>query len=299
MVLFVFFDFSQSSDESTCCDDDFTWVRNTKENNQDKSSNIQSSYTSLPQTVLTEPSPMIPSQCGKSNRPYSLDRRRSHMRNRQERDSKSRSAHSLQESSASNEINEESRNVCQKNVNNGNKRNGKERHHKHQHVGGNGNVASQHHRSNQPQVFWERPFFPHWEPIPSHCKNYHSISNRDIVSAPDDRIRREDARMRRDFTRMHHDYYRYDSDSVTNLNRQNSNSCSNPSLRGDYIPRPPSHAYNDDVCCTRYYKKPKPVKNYCPCGCKAPPTLPTPAWTPNCTQVRFVLDYIFYISFRL
>lgn len=233
---------------------------------------------------------MMPIKCGKTNRPYSLDRRRSHMRNRQERDSKSRSAHSLQDSSASNDIIDDTRIVCQKNLNNGNNnRNNKDRHHKHQHNHGGGSVST-HHRVQSPQVFWERPHFPHWEPIPNHCKNYHSSSNRDIVSAPDDRGRRDNGRMRYDYNQMHHDYYRYDSDDVTNLNRKSGNSCSNPSIRADYIPRP-NHLYNEDVCCTRYYKKPKPIKNCCPCGCKAlpPPSLVTSSpWTPKCTQVRIL-----------
>ncbi|XP_055691910.1 liprin-beta-2 isoform X2 [Lutzomyia longipalpis] len=74
-----------SCDDSTCCDEDFTWVR---------SENISEEPQSLPVTSTTIPPSNVPS--GKPPRPAgSLDRRRQLTTNRQERDSKSRSAHSL------------------------------------------------------------------------------------------------------------------------------------------------------------------------------------------------------------
>ncbi|XP_055691912.1 liprin-beta-1 isoform X4 [Lutzomyia longipalpis] len=78
-------DEENGGDDSTCCDEDFTWVR---------SENISEEPQSLPVTSTTIPPSNVPS--GKPPRPAgSLDRRRQLTTNRQERDSKSRSAHSL------------------------------------------------------------------------------------------------------------------------------------------------------------------------------------------------------------
>lgn len=104
-------------DESTCCDDDFTWVCNAKGKLTD-AEHIQNSFTSLPSqsgslevstkqgdinnckndTVKYEDEPKYLNRSVKPT--TSLDRRRTLTKNRQERDSKSRSAHSLQDSSA-------------------------------------------------------------------------------------------------------------------------------------------------------------------------------------------------------
>ncbi len=80
-------------DESTCCDEDFTWVRTEPP--------IES--RSLPtDQVANSPST---NNSAKPPRPAgSLDRRRISHTNRQERDSKSRSAHSLKERSVSSEF---------------------------------------------------------------------------------------------------------------------------------------------------------------------------------------------------
>lgn len=81
-------------DDSTCCDEDFTWVRSEHD-------------------VKLPPAPKLPSHAPQNNgaiaakppRPSgSLDRRRNLHTTRQERDSKSRSAHSLKERSISNEL---------------------------------------------------------------------------------------------------------------------------------------------------------------------------------------------------
>lgn len=80
-------------DESTCCDEDFTWVRTDPP--------IES--RSLPtDQVINSP---ITNNSAKPPRPAgSLDRRRQSHTNRQERDNKSRSAHSLKERSVSSEF---------------------------------------------------------------------------------------------------------------------------------------------------------------------------------------------------
>lgn len=90
-------------DNSTCCDEDFTWVCNQKEKL------VEPSATSKPTMKHSQgngddvdmKNGNVVTKRGRILRPSgSLDRRRVHSRSRQERDSKSRSAHSLQESSA-------------------------------------------------------------------------------------------------------------------------------------------------------------------------------------------------------
>lgn len=77
-------------DDSTCCDEDFTWVRSDKETKQSNPA-----VTVTKEQNQSQP----PNNSGKPPRPAgSLDRRRTNAHhNRQERDSKSRSAHSLKE----------------------------------------------------------------------------------------------------------------------------------------------------------------------------------------------------------
>lgn len=99
-------------DESTCCDDDFTWVcSNPKETSVDSDRPI-SKYAPLKSSsnddACNKPigngqsieAPPKPANKTSSKTSASLDRRRVHSRNRHERDTKSRSAHSLQDSSA-------------------------------------------------------------------------------------------------------------------------------------------------------------------------------------------------------
>lgn len=96
-----------SADNSTCCDEDFTWVCKDKTDEMNVAPNAYSASN-----AAAKHSPGMAMDADKNGnvtnskrtrqlRPSSsLDRRRIHSRNRQERDSKSRSAHSLQESSA-------------------------------------------------------------------------------------------------------------------------------------------------------------------------------------------------------
>lgn len=98
-----------STDNLTSCDEDFTWVCSSKE---------KSSEPNVPSIAYTTKAAAIRHSHGKSDdvdiknsnigqkrgrqlKPSSsLDRRRIQSRNRQERDTKSRSVHSLHESSA-------------------------------------------------------------------------------------------------------------------------------------------------------------------------------------------------------
>lgn len=94
-----------TTDDSTCCDEDFTWVRSDKETKQ---KNPSVTITQTEQiTPQSQPSSNNSHNNNNSNnnnngkppRPSgSLDRRRTNVHhNRQERDSKSRSAHSLKD----------------------------------------------------------------------------------------------------------------------------------------------------------------------------------------------------------
>lgn len=84
-------------DESTCCDEDFTWVRSEPP--------VESRSLPNEQVINTPPA----NNSAKPPRPAgSLDRRRISHTNRQERDSKSRSAHSLKERSVSGEFKDSS-----------------------------------------------------------------------------------------------------------------------------------------------------------------------------------------------
>lgn len=91
------------ADESTCCDEDFQWVGNknevdvkylpTKPNDAPMPQDVAGSSSSGPRNMIVNHK-----TSQKPPRPASLDRRRLvHHHTRYERDSKSRSAHSLQE----------------------------------------------------------------------------------------------------------------------------------------------------------------------------------------------------------
>lgn len=97
-------------DNSTCCDEDFTWVGNQKENAVEVNSTpnaypskaaIRHSRGNAAVVCVDNKNGNVDQKRGRQLRPSgSLDRRRIQSRSRQERDSKSCSAHSLQESSA-------------------------------------------------------------------------------------------------------------------------------------------------------------------------------------------------------
>lgn len=104
-----------NTDNSTCCDEDFTWVCNDENNATSNAYHKSNMPTSSNKNTSSSPHGIgsdaavdtkrnngnVNSKRSRQLRPSSsLDRRRLHSRNRQERDSKSRSAHSLHESSA-------------------------------------------------------------------------------------------------------------------------------------------------------------------------------------------------------
>lgn len=98
-----------STDNLTSCDEDFTWVCSSKEKSSEP--NVPSiAYTTKAATIrhshgksddVDIKNSNIGQKRGRQLKPSSsLDRRRIQSRNRQERDTKSRSVHSLHESSA-------------------------------------------------------------------------------------------------------------------------------------------------------------------------------------------------------
>lgn len=247
---------------------------------------LQYSFTSLPNAVASSgrhtnaPSETNSLKSSKLvTRQGSLDRRRVLTRNRQERDSKSRSAHSLQESSPSTDFAEPS---------------SKPHHVHHKSNSGSGSGANkyphhahQHHRSKVPQIFWERPYFPHWDPNLSHCANHHAGS-------------REDVRMLEysggNHHRRHHDYYRCDSDGMLNMVVKKQRSPvinvngSGTSGTGIGGPRNGHMPGEDSNCCNRYYSKPMPYKSCCPCEYMN--ASPPPQWNKR-SQVRNAFSHPF------
>lgn len=105
--------------ESTCCDEDFQWVDQKNQSSKhfspmkSKKAQSQLSEAAIDSNMCLSPSnqtPLMPQMSqGHSNQrnlqwqppPASLDRRQFHRHSRHERNSKSRSVHSLQESSQS------------------------------------------------------------------------------------------------------------------------------------------------------------------------------------------------------
>ncbi|XP_037051870.1 liprin-beta-1 isoform X4 [Bradysia coprophila] len=186
---------SEDDDESTCCDEDFTWVR----------SDPPIESRSLPTDhVINSP---ITNNSAKPPRPAgSLDRRRTSHTNRQERDNKSRSAHSLKERSVSSEFKDAS--------------NEKGHHHDSNH----------HHHSRASPGFWEPPPPPqipysHYD-APHYYNNYHGAS-------------REELRMIEYHRRQQHDMYRYGSNLTLSASQEiyNTGGCCN--ARYHALPPPP------------------------------------------------------------
>lgn len=113
LLYYLRFNFPRNlrSDESTCCDDDFTWVGHknevpkgapaTKPINSSMSLEPSGPIAGTPSVAMAaHHNHFIHKNGHKPPRPASLDRRRLiHHHSRHERDSKSRSAHSLQEPS--------------------------------------------------------------------------------------------------------------------------------------------------------------------------------------------------------
>ncbi|XP_049540575.1 uncharacterized protein LOC125954386 isoform X3 [Anopheles darlingi] len=260
-------------DDSTCCDDDFTWVRTQGRGEAPKASvesdrRSSSRATTVARSVardqhqrggsvaLTQPSQPLqrhsstetpgPSRgstgsgpSGKPPRPLretggSLDRRRHLGSNRHERDSKSRSTHSLKEKSSSSEFPKHesmSSNVSL---------NSKEHHHdsgSYNHYNSSGS-GSQHHHPHRPQPqhsqrqspsIWEPPPPPplsHWDP---HYywgyQQHHQHQSR------------EELRLIDHYHRRQQELYRYGSSSA--LGSSQDLSCAGGCCNRNYYPPPP------------------------------------------------------------
>ncbi|XP_055306993.1 uncharacterized protein LOC129571249 isoform X2 [Sitodiplosis mosellana] len=224
---------SSNEDNSTCCDEDFTWVCNQKE--KIEMSPTQNAHPS--KATVKHSAGNTDDADGKNSnqkrgrhlRPSgSLDRRRIHSRNRQERDSKSRSAHSLQESSATSTTDYASpehisgfhrpkrTDFIPKYHN---------KHHPHM------AHYNAHRPKMPPPIFWERPYFPSWDSN-VHYANYHT---------QDDNYYDEYYNHRA----AHNDCCRYDSDTNININK--------PKLMS---PPPASPSNYGAYCSNRFYTKP-------------------------------------------
>ncbi|XP_049540574.1 uncharacterized protein LOC125954386 isoform X2 [Anopheles darlingi] len=263
----------READDSTCCDDDFTWVRTQGRGEAPKASvesdrRSSSRATTVARSVardqhqrggsvaLTQPSQPLqrhsstetpgPSRgstgsgpSGKPPRPLretggSLDRRRHLGSNRHERDSKSRSTHSLKEKSSSSEFPKHesmSSNVSL---------NSKEHHHdsgSYNHYNSSGS-GSQHHHPHRPQPqhsqrqspsIWEPPPPPplsHWDP---HYywgyQQHHQHQSR------------EELRLIDHYHRRQQELYRYGSSSA--LGSSQDLSCAGGCCNRNYYPPPP------------------------------------------------------------
>lgn len=108
-----------------------------------------------------------------------------------------------------------------------------QKHHTKQH---HGHSHFNHHRPKYaPQIFWERPYFPSWDPN-VHYVNYHTQDD----NYYDEYYNRPP---------VHNDCCRYDSDG--NLNANKSKLMSPPPAT------PPN--YTGPYCSQRFYSKPTPM----------------------------------------
>lgn len=104
------------------------------------------------------------------------------------------------------------------------------KHHAHSHYGS-------HRPKMPPPIFWERPYFPNWDPN-VHYVNYH---------AQDDNYFDEYYNHRA----SHNDCCRYDSDNNMNVNKQQFMS-----------PPPVSPSNYGAYCSNRFYTKPPPLQQH-------------------------------------
>ncbi|XP_058833871.1 liprin-beta-1 isoform X2 [Topomyia yanbarensis] len=260
----------KQKDESTCRDDDFTWVnsRNEAPKASIDSDRRSTSHTTVggrsvrsrtgggqdPNTTanvapLTPESPLGPG-CGKPPRPMtsSLDRRRHNLgASRYERDTKSRSTHSLKDKSSSSELHKPDSQSSSLSLNSKGKAERKRVgpgkgaiddkfwiFEEHQHDSGNYNNynssgSSHHHHhgnsSRQSPGIWEPPPPPptsHWDPHYYWNWNHQS---------------REELRLI-DYHRRQQEMYRYGSNGALSSTQESpcSSGCCN---RGYYQPPPP------------------------------------------------------------
>ncbi|XP_055624525.1 uncharacterized protein LOC129767542 isoform X3 [Toxorhynchites rutilus septentrionalis] len=261
---------TKQQDDSTCCNEDFTWVNS---RTQAPKASIESDRRSTSHTTVGSRStrgylgshetstkagphqgPALPTTAvagfGKPPRPMtgSLDRRRHHHgASRQERDSKSRSTHSLKEKSSSSELHKQDSQSSNLSLNSKGKASSKRVTHgkgqndklwifeEHQHDSGNFNnynsSGSSHHinhshNSRQSPGIWEPPPPPpisHWDPHYYWNWNHQS---------------REELRMIDYHRRQQEAAYRYGSNGA--LSSSQDMSCSSGCCnRGGYYQPPP------------------------------------------------------------
>lgn len=159
----------------------------------------------------------------------------------------------------------------------------------HKHYSSHSSKSSQH-RNKSPQVFWERPHFPHWDPVPNHpTKSHHIVKNScEMTSLPDNYHNFDETGV--SHRNCSNDRSRYDSDGNLSHQRRTKGTKQCPN----------SQMHLNDMCYTRFYMKPNPIKTCCSCGCQAMTSLlASSPWTSNNVQVRskFVFVCSFYYSF--
>ncbi|XP_019540219.2 liprin-beta-1 isoform X4 [Aedes albopictus] len=240
----------KQKDESTCRDEDFTWVNNRGEapkatidsdrrstshttvGGRSTRSHTQIADPNLPRSPLSPIlSPSGALGCGKPPRPLtgSLDRRRHLGASRHERDSKSRSTHSLKDKSSSSELQHHDSHSSNLSLNSKGKPS------KHQHDSGNYNnynsSGSSHHNNNnghrQSPGIWEPPPPPpvsHWDPHYYWNWNNHHHS-------------REELRLIDYHRRQQAELYRYGSNGA--LSSTQDLSCSRGCCNRPYYQPPP------------------------------------------------------------
>lgn len=137
-------------------------------------------------------------------------------------------------------------------------------------------MHSHHHRPKMPPpIFWERPYFPNWEPNMHYQPNY--------LHTPDD----YDDYYRR---QAHNDYYRYDSDGTLNVNK--TKLMSPPPLTSS----PVDSNGITDCCSNRFYTKPVPIQHsYCSCE-KSASALAIPMWRTNQVRIALHEQFSFFFS---
>lgn len=226
------FKIKSPADESTCCDEDFTWVKSDKQpRSLPAAAAPPNPSAKQPSTSATPSRETTPTAQSASSKPPprptgSLDRRRTSPQatssSRQDRDGKSRSAHYLKERSLSSDGKETTPPSSQpgKGTSKENRREGKRdseldssikaaNHHLHHY--GDGGASSGAYRRGSPG-FWEPPPppsmpYPHWEA--PHYWNYHGASREEL--------RMLDYHHRQ---RQQHDAYRYGSSGTLSSSHQ-------------------------------------------------------------------------------
>ncbi|XP_058065636.1 uncharacterized protein LOC131215264 [Anopheles bellator] len=271
------------ADESTCCDDDFTWVRTQARLEAPKASVESDVRRSMSRTAPGTRTPSradrgeaasvaaradasgasTPGPSGKPPRPLretgSLDRRRHLGSSRHERDSKSRSTHSLKEKSSSSEFPKHDSMSSNLSLNS------KDHHHdsgsyNNYNSSGSGSQQQQqqhhhhHHRQRQSPSpgIWEPPPPPplsHWDPhyywgaYPHHPHHHQQQGSR------------EELRLIDYHRRQQQELYRYGSSSALGSS-QDLSSCASGCCSRSFYPPPPPLPPPGAGCCSCDHRSP-------------------------------------------